>query len=476
MQCDRETAFNCRAYSYNNNRCVLSGDDSVSLVGFSLPPQKGATYGERTCVAELCTNGMFTYEKMTGYVLRSAVTKAVELPSPGSLAVTGWCRESCDAANLNCPAFSINYQSTRCEKLDRNSQGRTSDLIPRDGESYFEKICLRVPQIKSMCQDKYWAFERVLGHELAPILYDKTLNFVQSRRDCEEYCLQEREFDCRSALYHEETTECKLSKEDRRTQPHMYYRSRSSKINYLENQCIRSHSSCPFEKTLDAYPTYTDLIETDGVSSHEVCEKYCNDNTHFLCRSYAYYSSNGQCFISGDDRASASVAAVQKRSSIVYYERQCPKFGSTANPTGQTIPGSSTDKLTHMPPTSSLPLVPSTHTTSNMPSFPPHSTTNTRGNISSQVTDSITTVTKFPLTVSPHPAGNDFRFDTFAPRHAAIPAPRTLDDNSAHENDPHNMLKSKSRKHPKSFDSCLIDMYDFHKLTRVTNLRMFLFF
>lgn len=157
----------------------------------------------------------------------------------------------------------------------------------------------------------------MLGYELAPILYVKTLNFVQSRRDCEEYCLQEREFPCRSALYNDETTECKLSPEDRRTSPGLYYRSRSIKINYLENQCVRAHSSCSYVRTTDAYPTYTDIVETSSVSSSDACEKMCNDNRHFLCRSYAYYSSNGQCFLSGDDSVSAGPLFSQKRSSIM---------------------------------------------------------------------------------------------------------------------------------------------------------------
>lgn len=173
----------------------------------------------------------------------------------------------------------------------------------------------------------------VLGYELAPILYVKTLNFVQSRRDCEEYCLQEREFPCRSALYNDETTECKLSPEDRRTNPGLYYRSRSIKINYLENQCVRAHSACPYVRTTDAYPTYTDIVETSSsVTSSEACEKMCNDNRHFLCRSYAYYPSNGQCFLSGDDSASAGAVFSQKRSSIMYYERKCSKL-STFNTT-----------------------------------------------------------------------------------------------------------------------------------------------
>ena len=80
---------------------------------------------------------------MTGYVLRSAVQNSILVSNPGSLGNTLECQEHCQRDGLDCPAFSVNYQNMRCDKLDRNSQGRTQDLIPRDGENYFEKICLR---------------------------------------------------------------------------------------------------------------------------------------------------------------------------------------------------------------------------------------------------------------------------------------------------------------------------------------------
>ena len=237
---------------------------------------------------------------------------------------------------------------------------------------------------------------------MAPILYIKALNFVPSRRDCEEYCLQEREFPCRSALYNDETTECKLSQEDRRSSPGSYYRSRSIKINYLENQCVRSHSTCPYEKTLDAYPTYTDLVETNGVSSHEVCETYCNDNKRFLCRSFAYYSANGQCFISGDDRASASSAAIQKRSGIVYFERQCsglPTTGTSQVTSHSTSPTESPSPSPTSSPTGST----------NTDGSSPHSTNGT--------SPSGGPITRFPsLIPTLPPKGNGFspQFDPFA--------------------------------------------------------------
>lgn len=248
------------------------------------------------------------------------------------------------------------------------------------------------------------------GYELAPILYIKTLNFVPSRRDCEEYCLQEREFPCRSALYNDETTECRLSQEDRRSSPGSYYRSRSIKINYLENQCVRSHSTCPYEKTLDAYPTYTDLVETNGVSSHEVCETYCNDNKRFLCRSFAYYSANGQCFISGDDRASASSAAIQKRSGIVYFERQCSNLPTTG--TSQMTSSSQS-----VGPTESSSPSPSPSPTQPTDTASPHSTNGT--------SPSGGPITRFPGSLIPTlpPKGNGFspQFDPFAQSPQPVP-------------------------------------------------------
>lgn len=49
-QCDAETAFNCWAYSYVENRCQLSGDSSVTWGKDAiLPSHSGAVYGELRC-------------------------------------------------------------------------------------------------------------------------------------------------------------------------------------------------------------------------------------------------------------------------------------------------------------------------------------------------------------------------------------------------------------------------------------------
>ncbi|XP_076348052.1 uncharacterized protein LOC143245579 [Tachypleus tridentatus] len=317
MQCDRETNFVCRAYTFDDPRCYLSGDDSVSLDNPNYPPRPGAVYGEKKCVIEQCTGGIFSYEKITGYVLRSALSIPIPVASPVS---TLKCRNYCQRLGLDCPAFSVNYINMRCDQLDRNSQGRTQDLMQKDGENYFERICLRGQKIGT-CENKAWAFERVLGYMLSPGLYEKIIQFVQSRRDCEEMCLNEQSFHCRSALYDSDSTECKLSKDSRRTKPNNYQPTNNRRINYLENECINV-ISCPYQETTSAYPTYTDVIEMN-VRSQQDCEQMCDDYINFNCRSFAFYSSNEQCFISGDDKISGGAAAIRSRTGLNYYEKNC---------------------------------------------------------------------------------------------------------------------------------------------------------
>lgn len=457
MKCNQETTFNCRSYSYHQQRCFLSGDDSSSLNSnlIKLPVKQGWLFGEKKCLVELCTKGIFSYEKITGYTLRSALSTPIDLmmmPSSSSgvripivgpnlddleklqhessqtrlqqllpayyarasnsssnlvstmmmaannnnnfmmlgmadplqesassvrnqrnspsnnLAITDHCRHSCDLGYLNCPAFTIDYKNNRCQRLDRNSQGRHNELVARDGFAYYEKICLRVPEIMSMCQDKYWIFERVIGYELAPRFYEKTLKFVQSRRDCEEYCLEEKQFQCRSALYNDETSDCRLSRYNRRlsVQEGGYYRNFNARISYLENQCIRDHGDekakkCTYESTKDepSYPTFTEHIEmapasppeTSSISSLEIeapspgnstrhgamyCEQLCNNNAKFECHSFGYYASTAQCFLSGDDSISVGELATTPSSGFIYYEKKC-KLSTQAGSSSSNI-------------------------------------------------------------------------------------------------------------------------------------------
>jgi hypothetical protein len=48
--------FTCRSTSYSSeeNRCYLSADDSVSLMGAPLPLKRGAVFSEKQCSVSKC--------------------------------------------------------------------------------------------------------------------------------------------------------------------------------------------------------------------------------------------------------------------------------------------------------------------------------------------------------------------------------------------------------------------------------------
>ena len=174
---------------------------------------------------------------------------------------------------------------------------------------------------------------------------------MPNRRDCEELCLSEAAFPCRSADYNILTLACALSRETRRTQTSAYANSRDHE--YLENSCINTEElSCPYKRTDNAYPRYLDTIAT-RVNDDIDCEKQCTFFQDFVCRSFAFYASASQCFISGnlrpitanfcitfdenlcksqksqqcffsgDDQHSAAAGALQSRPGTDYFERSC---------------------------------------------------------------------------------------------------------------------------------------------------------
>lgn len=61
--------------------------------------------------------------------------------------------------------------------------------------SYFDKICLTV----QACE-KAWTFERVIGRQLIGF-DDRVISNVANRLRCEELCLKERQFACRSGRF-----------------------------------------------------------------------------------------------------------------------------------------------------------------------------------------------------------------------------------------------------------------------------------
>ena len=64
---------------------------------------------------------------------------------------------------------------------------------------------------------------------------------------------------------------------------------------------ISAELSCPYQRTDNAYPRYLDTI-VNNVKNEVACEVACTFHEQFVCRSFAFYASASQCFLSGDDK------------------------------------------------------------------------------------------------------------------------------------------------------------------------------
>ena len=107
--------------------------------------------------------------------------------------------------------------------------------------------------------ERAWIYERVVGYVLEGY-DDRVVGQVTSRKSCQEMCLQETEFQCRSAEYVYSSQECRLSRESRRSQPSSY-RATTSDVDYLENQCARERrpSSCQYDEFESQDIGYADI-------------------------------------------------------------------------------------------------------------------------------------------------------------------------------------------------------------------------
>nr|XP_053643380.1 uncharacterized protein LOC128696261 isoform X1 [Cherax quadricarinatus] len=254
-------------------------------------------------------SGIETFEKVTR--VTAATTDGAPLfTNPGNT-VTETCVESCRNSET-CKGFVVNYAREACFSVDATPSTR---LQPIDQPlTYFHKICLSAPAC-----GKLWMLERVVGFEVDGY-DDLVLTNVPTRLKCAELCVGERNLKCRSAEYHERDGVCRLSRQDRRTQP-LSFRPSSPHVHYIENQCagISKVQHCEFEELPQQDMGHGDVQFT--VSSLAECQLACESEVTFNCRSFTWFESANVCRLSGDDTVSAGPSAVFPFPGAVFYQR-----------------------------------------------------------------------------------------------------------------------------------------------------------
>ncbi|XP_050719660.1 uncharacterized protein LOC127000252 isoform X2 [Eriocheir sinensis] len=259
--------------------------------------------------------GTETFEKVSRATLEG-VERAPPLFTYSGGAVTAGCLDRCRESR-SCSGFVVDYSREACFPLSPVFPPAGPNPSPRPADypvSYFQKLCLTGPAC-----GKAWMLERVVGFEIDGY-DDLVLTEVTSRVKCAELCLGERNLRCRSAEYHERDRVCRLSRQDRRTQP-LSFRPSSSFVHYIENQCagIPLQQNCEYEEFAEQDLGHPDLQLS--LTSKDECQAACESEETLNCRSYTWLPRAGACRLSGDDMVSAGSSAVVPSPGASYYQR-----------------------------------------------------------------------------------------------------------------------------------------------------------
>ena len=116
--------------------------------------------------------------------------------------------------------------------------------------------------------------------------------------------------------------QCRLSSEDRRSQP-AAYRVSAGSVDYFENECASlavGPPGCEFDKYDNIDIKRADLVRT--AFSADQCRSLCEATRAFVCRSFTYSQQAAQCWLSSDDAlAIGGVRSLDPHSGAVYYQR-----------------------------------------------------------------------------------------------------------------------------------------------------------
>ncbi|XP_046597619.1 uncharacterized protein LOC107217352 isoform X1 [Neodiprion lecontei] len=177
-------------------------------------------------------------------------------------------------------------------------------LVPNS--VHFTEVCLMSNRIERECPNRRYVFERHPRKKLKLPMTDLKEVSAANRTDCEDRCLNEFSFVCRSATYDAALRSCSLSRFTRRTHPELL--EDDPNCDYLENTCLNAERRCdglavfvkeenkrlrgPFEVDI-----YTNLTLDE-------CQGLCLRADKYFCRSVEFDDQTRQCVISEEDSVS----------------------------------------------------------------------------------------------------------------------------------------------------------------------------
>lgn len=326
-----------------------------------------------------CPSNQIKFEKIVGLRPKN-IRQLLLYQDPHHRPTTLQCLERC-AEIEPCIGFILYHKESSCYwyRNEVPSFDELDNII--DGDvSWFIKTCfegmLIVAEIHRLnfpdfavanCQ-KLWIFERspgatLIGNDI------KILPSVVTRRECQQSCLDEKTFTCKSAKFtigHRNGSEalgkCILSDKDRHSMPNSFRVSRSAE-EYFDNQCSKGSiffivkylvskpyhtyfinvvfieidvddQFCPFEEYDNMTLSHTDVFYED--KSQEDCEHLCQTTKEFNCRGYSIWPISQSihtkytCLIHSEDSKLLGPKLLHDKIGSTHYER-APCLNSNYN-------------------------------------------------------------------------------------------------------------------------------------------------
>ncbi|XP_066249102.1 uncharacterized protein nompA [Euwallacea similis] len=270
-------------------------------------------------------NGKILFERLPNIQLQGFDDDVVKETLPPFM-VLEKCQELCmkDRSSTNlvrqCASFDFQpgsriatfggdsqYEESTCYLTGEQARPEgLGTLMLAPNSIHFTEVCITSNRPDRECPNRRYIFERHPRKRLKLPPADMKEMTANNRSDCEDKCLNEFSFVCRSATFDMGMRTCVLSRFTRRTHPELLEDDPES--DYLENMCLNADRRCdgmavfikeenkrlggPFEVDM-----FTNLTLED-------CQAMCARAEKYLCRSIEYDEMTKQCTLSEEDSIS----------------------------------------------------------------------------------------------------------------------------------------------------------------------------
>ncbi|KAK7863129.1 hypothetical protein R5R35_002011 [Gryllus longicercus] len=199
------------------------------------------------------------------------------------------------------------YEDSTCFLTREQAQPEgIGNLLMVPNSVHFNEVCLSSSRVERECPNRLYVFERHPRKKLNLLAHDMKEVSALNRSDCEDRCLNEYSFVCRSASFDAVQRMCYMSRFTRRTWPSLFKDDPNS--DYLENTCLNVERRCDgipvFIKDGNTRLSGPFEMEIFNNLTLEDCQMRCIKAEKYFCRSVEYDEQTHQCIVSEEDAVS----------------------------------------------------------------------------------------------------------------------------------------------------------------------------